>query len=117
MSNRDELTRSVGMKIVHYRKIYGLTQEQLAQQIGLDEIYYGQIERGEKRLSIHTLVQLSKYFHVPLDELIPLDGTNTDQSEEKLVAIESIIDILERCSVGQIYFLKSVMQSILPHLK
>ena len=49
------ITQTVGARIRAYRLQQGLTQEELAERAGLHNTYIGQIERGEKNLSITSL--------------------------------------------------------------
>jgi len=51
------LTREVGLRIRSYRLHQGMTQEELAERADLHNTYIGQVERGEKNL---TLISLEK---------------------------------------------------------
>ena len=51
------ISESVGIRIRNYRQRQGLTQDQLAEKSGLHNTYIGQVERGEKNI---TLVSLEK---------------------------------------------------------
>ena len=39
-----EKYRQIGLKIAYYRKLRGLTQEELAEQVGLTPAYIGHLE-------------------------------------------------------------------------
>ena len=39
-----EQYRQIGLKIAYYRKLRGLTQEELAEQVGLTPAYIGHLE-------------------------------------------------------------------------
>ena len=51
------ITQSIGSRIRSYRQKRGLSQEKLAELADLHNTYIGQVERGEKNL---TLVSLEK---------------------------------------------------------
>lgn len=38
--------KNIGLKIGYYRRMRGLTQEQLAEKVGISLTYIGRIERG-----------------------------------------------------------------------
>lgn len=48
----------IGQRLRAYRREAGLTQESLAEKAGLHPTYIGQIERGEKNLTVGTLEKL-----------------------------------------------------------
>ena len=51
---------SLGEKIRQYRKSKGLTQEQLAEKIGIDNKHLSRIEKGRHMPTYHVLKKLSK---------------------------------------------------------
>ena len=56
-----EQYRQIGLKIAHYRKLRGLTQEELAEQVGLTPAYIGHLEAPNisKALSLDTLFDIA----------------------------------------------------------
>jgi len=56
----------IGDSIRHYRKKARLTQEKLAEQSNLNPKYLGEIERGEKIISIEALLRISKALKAPI---------------------------------------------------
>ena len=56
----------LGGAIRHYRKKAGLTQETLAELADLNPKYLGEVERGEKIISIEALLRISKAAGVPI---------------------------------------------------
>ena len=48
------------------RKRAGLTQEKLAECVDLNPKYLGEIERGEKIISIEALLRIAKAVRVPI---------------------------------------------------
>lgn len=60
----------LGKRIREERKRLNLTQEKLAERIDLSEAYIGQIERGERILSLDTLLKITDQFGVTVDYLV-----------------------------------------------
>jgi transcriptional regulator with XRE-family HTH domain len=58
--------RIIGEAIRHFRKEADLTQEKLAEKVDLNWKYIGEIERGEKIISIEALMRIAKVVRVPL---------------------------------------------------
>ena len=58
--------RLIGDAIRLYRKNAGLTQEKLAEAVDLNPKYLGEIERGEKIISIEALLRIAKAVKVPI---------------------------------------------------
>jgi len=68
---KKEFLISLGENIKCYRKETGLSQESFAYKVGLDRSYYGSIERGERNISIITLLKISTALEVNINSLIP----------------------------------------------
>jgi transcriptional regulator with XRE-family HTH domain len=58
--------RIIGDAIRFYRKRAGRTQEKLAELADLNPKYIGEIERGEKIISIEALLRIAKAAKVPI---------------------------------------------------
>jgi transcriptional regulator with XRE-family HTH domain len=67
--NLTEIAKLLGERIRNIRKEKGLSQEQLGESAGLHEKYIGQVERGEKNLSIDSLYKISHGLNLTLEEL------------------------------------------------
>ncbi len=67
MDINDRRYIQIGLKIAYYRKLQNLTQEQLADIIGISPGYLSQIETPShpQPLSLKTLFALADYFNVP----------------------------------------------------
>ena len=57
----------LGLKVAYYRKLKGLTQEKLAELMGVDTSFIGQIEAVNihKAISLDTLFRISKALDTP----------------------------------------------------
>ena len=58
----------IGDAIRLHRKNSGLTQEKLAEAVNLNPKYLGEIERGEKIISIEALLRIAKAVKIPVLE-------------------------------------------------
>ena len=62
-----EQYRQIGLKIAYYRKLRGLTQEELAEQVGVAPAFIGHLEAPNisKALSLDTLFDIAAVLEVP----------------------------------------------------
>lgn len=62
----EEYHKQVGLKVAYYRKLRGITQEQLAEKMGCDTSFIGQIEAPNiaKGISLDTLFRIAKALEV-----------------------------------------------------
>jgi transcriptional regulator with XRE-family HTH domain len=51
------------------RQKLGVSQEEFADQCGLDPTYVGGIERGERNVALVNIAKIANAFEVPLSEL------------------------------------------------
>lgn len=61
-----DLAQITGQRIRMHRQRLGLTQEELAERAGLHNTYIGQVERGEKNLTLNSLEKILKALDIPL---------------------------------------------------
>lgn len=64
-------------KIRYIREKHNLTQEQMANELGLSTNGYANLERGETRLSVDRLEKIANIFGVDVTELLTSDESNT----------------------------------------
>jgi transcriptional regulator with XRE-family HTH domain len=63
-----DLQRVVGRRLRAYRKSQGMTQEALAEVLGVHRTYMGGIERGERNLTLRSLERIAERIgQEPLD--------------------------------------------------
>jgi transcriptional regulator with XRE-family HTH domain len=62
--------RLLGEAIRLHRKSADLTQEKLAERADLHPNYIGEVERGEKTISIDALLRIARSLDVKLRELV-----------------------------------------------
>ncbi|MCI9347717.1 MAG: helix-turn-helix transcriptional regulator [Oscillibacter sp.] len=64
--------RQLGLKIAYYRKLRGLTQEQLAEKINRTPAFIGHVEAPNipKAVSLDTLFDISSVLDVPAHKFL-----------------------------------------------
>lgn len=64
--------KRIGARIVYFRKIKGLTQEQLADEVGISPQYLSRIENGSypKSVSLSTLMRIAQKLEVTMSKLL-----------------------------------------------
>ena len=67
--------RQLGLKIAFYRKLRGLTQEQLAEKIDRTPAFIGHVEAPniKKAISLDTLFQIATVLDVPVYKFLQFD--------------------------------------------
>ena len=62
----------LGLKIAYYRKLRGLTQEALAEQIGVSAAFIGHVEAPniKKAISMDTLFSIAQALDIPPSDIV-----------------------------------------------
>lgn len=65
----------LGLKIAYYRKLRGLTQEELAEQLNLSSAFIGHVEAPniQKAISLDTLFDIAAILDVPPHKFLIFD--------------------------------------------
>lgn len=104
----DHFRKSMGNRMKEERKNLNLTQEQMAEKLGISVKHYGGVERGNAGLSLENLVDVSVILGRSLDYIVKgvpeTDGTLPNRikeiyinsSEEKRHRIVEILEILNK---------------------
>ncbi len=61
--------KALGRKIQKLRKAQKITQEELAEIVGISRVYMGYIEQGRESPSLKLLMKLSKKMGVKVEDL------------------------------------------------
>lgn len=88
----------VGQRIRSLRLEQGMTQEMLAETADLSVPYVSHIERGAKKASLETLIQIAAALGVTVDRL--LAGV---QETDQQAFLPEVCDLLSDCSVSERY--------------
>lgn len=101
----------MGQALKKYRLRAKLTQKQLSEILEIDEQYYGQIERGAKRLSLEKLITFCSYFHITLDDVIQIDPAGEDNALKQSY-LTDISARLEHCTSKELALIQNIIKNI-----
>jgi transcriptional regulator with XRE-family HTH domain len=94
---------NLGERITQLRKQKGLSQQELARQIGVSRTIVGNYERNTNTPSIEVLSKIAKTFDVTIDFLIG-EGNTANYSKDIIKRIEDIQN-LDSETQSHLYFL------------
>lgn len=103
--------KKVGYRIRLERTNLNLTREKLAELLDLSTNFLGHIERGEKKMSLDTLVKIASILHVSLDYLVYGYDSSSTTNTSKLQKL------INKCNQEEISLITDVIKSILPHIR
>jgi len=69
MHGNSKLPKTLGKKIQKRRKQIGITQEKLAEKVGISLVYMGYVEQGRYAPSLEVLGKIAKALKMSLSEL------------------------------------------------
>ena len=98
---KQQIMQATADRIRHLRKQKDISQEELALRAGINTVYYGQIERGQKCPTVDTLYKIAVGLEVPLPDLLRFDTPTTD-SEDMNAYMEQLIKRIPPNKVTQI---------------
>lgn len=75
VSSEEEFYARLGSRIAEERKLANLTQQGLADAIGLSRTSVTNIENGRQPLQVYTLLKIAVHLKVSINGLLPHEGT------------------------------------------
>lgn len=97
----------IGQRIRKFRKAYNLSQEQLAEKIGISVTHMSHIETGNTKLSLPVFVDIADALSVRTDDLL------YDMPQiNKAVISQEISEILDSCSMRDMYILNDIIKAV-----
>ncbi|OMC70428.1 transcriptional regulator [Paenibacillus odorifer] len=107
-----EILKLVGIRIRALRKERNLSQEALGERGGFHFSYIGQIERGEKNVSLLNLNKIAEALEVNLIQLFAyLDEDFMVTSSE--INIQDIVSMLRTANDEKVRLAKNVLRELL----
>ena len=87
-------TDPIGKRISQLRKSQGLTQTELAQNIGISQYLVSSYETGRLHLSDDMIIRLAKALSTSSDNILGIDGSEVDTPSLRLVKRLKKIEML-----------------------
>jgi len=84
---------TIGQRIARFRKLKGMTQQELADAIGIERILISDYERSRIRLYDELVAHFAKALHVSSDELLGLVKLDTDSEAPSLRLMKRVAEI------------------------
>ena len=92
-------------KLQKLRKQNGLSQEQLAEKVGISTTHLSHIETGNTKLSLPVFVDIAEALSVQTDELL------YDTPSINLSTKTEILNVLDSCSTQDFYILRDIINA------
>lgn len=97
----------IGQRIRKIRKAHALSQENLAEQVGISTTHMSHIETGNTKLSLSVLVDIATALEVRTDDLLFSECVSSRSS-----AIDSIVQMLDSCTSQQIRIIEDIVKAL-----
>jgi transcriptional regulator with XRE-family HTH domain len=98
MNSINEMSTSIlkflGARIRDMRKSQGLSQEQLAEVSGLHHTYIGAVERGERNISIKSLLKITDALKISMGEVFESVDPDRNDLENRVLENRVISQVL-----------------------
>lgn len=82
------MNNSIGEKLYNHRKKAGLSQEELAEKIGVSRQAVSKWERDESSPDTNNLIALAKLYNISLDELLSNETVTSQEATDNTVNIK-----------------------------
>ena len=96
----------IGQKIRKYRKAKGMSQEDLAEKIGISVTHMSHIETGNTKLSLPVFVDIARILEVQTDDLLVEECSGRSSAEKELD------EILCSCNTEQVRIILDVAKAV-----
>ena len=114
MNENKNIAFRLGEKIREIRKSKNLSQEHVAFSAEISSTFLGQVERGNKKPTIDTLVKISKALDVEIFDLFNFDAPQFASGDKELNKnITSIITLLKSMDDESIEEILKVIKSMI----
>lgn len=97
--NEEQLAKAVGKAIARYRQANGLTQEDVAEQLGIGNEAVSRMERGIVIPTITRLAELANLFHCKTADLLTEASNRAEDQANHLSQLLSKLNHRDRALV------------------
>ena len=100
----------LGERIRYYRTLRGLTQIELAGELGVAPRYIGNIEQGNRGPSLDMQVKICRFFGISMADILPIEEAPHLTSQDKMIG--EIVRACRSLEPAQIGFVKTMVSSL-----
>ncbi|MNE73316.1 HTH-type transcriptional regulator SinR [compost metagenome] len=114
--NEKDILKLVGARIRTLRKKRGLSQESLGEKGGFHFSYIGQIERGEKNVSLINLAKIANALEVNVAQLFSYVHEYSELTEAD-AEVKEVVMMLREGNLEKVRVAKNVVREIVRECK
>ena len=119
--------KGIGVRIRFQRENLNLSRERFAEIVGLSTFYIGQIERGDRSMSLETLIKVSNTLNISTDYILQgkslymenmyvLEAVEDSYKEEINNEVKDLLHLISGLSKNKIQLIKDLSKLLLPYL-
>jgi len=117
--------KNIGQRMRHERERLRLSREEFAEIVGLSDYYVGQLERGERQMSLPVFIKVAGCLHVSLDYLVwGKNSINDKYIHDESIPYEifqkgkdtEIKELIGKLSPKELELIKKVIKTIIPYM-
>lgn len=130
MQNKDPIIdlKEIGSRIRNEREKLGLSREKFAEIVGLSSYYIGQIERGDRTMSLETLVKISTSLNASIDfiligytrymeNILVKETIHENYKHELDEEVKEILSLLSNTSKEDLRLIRDMIKLLIPNIK
>jgi len=103
--------KGIGLRIRAERERMRLTREQFAEAVSISPLYVGQIERGQRAMSMKTFVRISNSLHISTDYLI------YGRTDKEVTDKTGVLDLIQKCNERELKLAEEMLKLLLTFVK
>jgi len=110
LKNENTINRfKIGLQLKSEREKFAMTRENLSEILDISSYFLGQVERGERGMSVNGYINICECLHISMDSLFSKQVNMNDNTN-------SIYSLLNKCSEKEIIVIETIIKCTLPHL-
>jgi len=98
---------AIGQRIRKVRKARGLSQEKLAEKVGISTTHMSHIETANTKMSLPTFAKLASVLEVRTDDLL-----YDNRPEDRSISIAYITELLDDCTIQQVRIIEDIIKAV-----
>ena len=97
---------AIGQRIRKIRKARGITQEALAERVGISTTHMSHIETANTKMSLPTFAEIASALEVRTDELL-----YDNRPEDRSASIAYMTELLDTCTIQQVRIIEDLVRA------